>query len=119
MGADVATVDIDGDNVVLKLSRMESVEAVHIHTISAPVSAVQSVIGVNDPWPDLRGVKEVGTEVPGHNMIGTKVGDGFKDFCAVHKHDPAVIITFDPASSDYNRWVFTGDINDVPAELKR
>ena len=115
----MATVEIDGDNVVLKLGRMESVEAMHVRTISAPVSAVQSVEGVDDPWPDIRGAKGVGTEVPGHNMVGTKVGNGFKDFCAVHKHDPAVIITFDPAVSEYNRWVFTGDINDVPAALRK
>jgi hypothetical protein len=98
---------------------MEAMEAVHAHTISAPLSAVQSVEGVDDPWPSLRGVKEVGTEIPGKNMIGTRTGDGLKDFCAVHKDGPAVIVTLDPAVSQYNRWVFSGDINDVPPGLKR
>jgi len=115
----VATVEIDGDNAVLKLGRMEAVEAVHARTISAPLTAVQSVEAVEDPWPALRGMKEVGTEIPGKNMIGTRRGDGFKDFCAVHKDGPAVIVTLDPAVSDYDRWVFSGDINDVPPALKR
>lgn len=114
----MATLEIDGDNVVLHLGRMEKLEATRVHTVSAPVSAIQSVEGVDDPWP-LRGMKEVGTEVPGVNMIGTRRGEGFHDFCAVHKHDPAVIVTFDPEVSEYNRWVFTGDINDVPESLKK
>ena len=119
IGDSVATVEIDGDNVVLKLGRMEAVEAMHAHTISAPLTAVQSVEAVDDPWPTLRGVKEVGTEIPGKNMIGTRRGEGFKDFCAVHKDGPAVIVTLDPAVSDYDRWVFSGDIKDLPPGLKR
>ena len=94
-------------------------EAVHAHTISAPLTAVQSVEAVDDPWAALRGVKEVGTEIPDKNMIGTRTGEGFKDFCAVHKDGPAVIVTLDPAVSQYNRWVFSGNINDVPPGLTR
>lgn len=115
----VATIEIDGDDAVLKLGRMEDVEAEHIHTISAPLSAIQSVKSVDDPWSDLRGVKEVGTEIPNKIMVGTRRGEGFKDFCAVHKAGPAVIVTLDPAVSEYNRWVVSADINDVPAQLKR
>ena len=115
----MATIEIDGDDAVLKLSRMEAVEAVHMHAISVPVSAVQSVEGVDDPWPELRGVKEAGTELPGKNMIGVRRGEGFKDFCAVHNDGPAVIVNLDPEASKYNRWVFSGDINEVPTGLKR
>lgn len=115
----MATVEIDGSDAVLKLGRMEAVEAVHMHAISAPLTAIQSVEGVDNPWPSLRGAKEVGTEIPGKNMIGTRTGEGFKDFCAVHKDGPAVIVTLDPAVSEYNRWIFSGDINDVPPGLKR
>ena len=115
----MATVEIEGDNAVLKLGRMEAVEAVHVHAISAPLAAVQSVEAVDDPWSALRGVKEVGTEIPGRTMIGTRRGEGFKDFYAVHKDGPAVIITLDPAVSEYNRWVFSGGLDDVPPGLKR
>ena len=97
----------------------EAVEAAHKHTISAPLAAVQSVEGVDDPWPDLRGVKEVGTELPGKSMIGVRRGEGFKDFCAVHKDGPAVIVTLDPSVSKYDRWVFSGDIDEVPPGLKQ
>ena len=114
----MASVTVDGNEVVLQLSRMEALEAAHMHnTVSAPLSAVQSALGVNDPWPELRGVKGVGTEVPGVNMIGTRVGEGFKDFCVVHKHDPSIIITFDSQQSEFNRWVFTGSLSDLPPEL--
>ena len=115
----MATLGIDGDNAVLKLGRMEAVEAVHMHAISAPLTAIQSVEGVDNPWPSLRGAKDVGTEIPGKNMSGTRTGEGFKDFCAVHDDGPAVIVTLDPAVSQYDRWVFSGDINDVPAGVKR
>lgn len=115
----MATVGIDGDDAVLTLGRMEAVEAMHGRTISVPLTAVQSVEGVDDPWPQLRGVKGVGTEIPGTNMIGTRVGEGFKDFCVVHKGGPAVIVTLDPSVSQYDRWVFSGDIGDVPAALKQ
>ena len=116
----MASIEIAGEDVVLKLGRMEAMEAAHIHgAITAPLTAVQSVEGVEDAWPHLRGSKEVGTEVPGVNMIGTRSGDGFKDFCVVHKHAPAIIVTLDPQVSGFNRWVVTGDVNDVPAALKR
>ena len=115
----MAAIEIDGDNAVLKLRRMEAVEAMHMHAISVPLTAVQSVEGVDDPWPHLRGVKEVGTEIPGKNMIGTKRGEGFKDFCVVHKDGPAVIVTLDPAVGQYNRWVVSGDINALPPGLTR
>lgn len=114
----MATIEIDGSDAVLKLGRMEAVEAAHMHTISVPLTAVQSVEAVDDPWPHLRGVKEVGTEVPGRNMIGTRRGEGFKDFCAVHKDGPAIIVTLDPAVSDYDRWVLSGDIADVPPGVR-
>lgn len=114
----MATLEIDGDNVVLKLTRTEALEAMHLHTtVSAPLTAVQSIEGVDDPWEQLRGVREDGTEIPGEIMVGTKRGEGFKDFCDVHKHAPAVIVTLDPEQSKYNRWVFTGDINEVPPAL--
>ena len=64
-------------------------------------------------------MKEVGTEIPGKTMIGIRRGEGFKDFCAVHKDGPAVIVTLDPAVSDYSRWILSGDINDVPPGLRR
>lgn len=115
----MAKLEIDGDDVVLTLGRMESVEAAHKHAVSAPLTAVQSVEAVDDAWSTLRGMKEVGLEFPGKKMIGTKRGEGFKDFCVVHDNGPAVIVTLDPTVSTYNRWVFTGDINEVPAEVPR
>lgn len=114
----MASIEISGDDAVLKLGHMEGVEAMHVHSISAPLTAIQSVVGVDDPWSDLRGVKEVGTEVLGKTMVGTRRGEGFKDFCAVHKSGPAIIVTFDPAASEYNRWVVSGDISDLPPGFK-
>lgn len=112
----MATIEISGDDVVLKLGHMETVEAAHMHSsVSAPISAVQSVESVDDPWPHLEGHKDVGTEIPGDLMVGTRGGD----FCAIHKHGPAVIVTFKPGQSEYGRWVVTGDINDVPAQLRQ
>lgn len=112
----MAEIEIVGDDVVLKLGHMETIEAAHMHsTVSAPLSAVQSVEGVDDPWPHLEGHKDVSTEIPGDLMVGTRGGD----FCAVHKHGPGVIVTFAPGQSQYGRWIFTGDINAVPAALPR
>lgn len=111
----MATIEINGENVVLKLGRMEAIEAVHKSDVTAPLAAVRSVESVDDPWPLLQGHKDVGTEIPGDIMVGTKGGD----FCAVHKHGPAVIVTFDPDASEHARWIYTGDINDVPPALKK
>lgn len=38
---------------------------------------------------------------------------------AVHKRAPGVVITFNPSQSEYGRWVFTSDINDVPPAPKQ
>lgn len=60
----MATIEINGDDAVLKLSRMEDVEVMHVHSISAPLAGVQTVAGVDDSWTDLRGVTASRTSTP-------------------------------------------------------
>jgi hypothetical protein len=82
------------------MSPLEHAGALH-GPVRVPLSAVTAVRVVDDPWPELRGLREPGTGVPGHLMLGTCRGDFGKDFCAVYQHRPTLII--DLAGAEFAR----------------
>jgi hypothetical protein len=72
-----------------------------------PLSAVRSVRAVDDPWPELRGLRAPGTGIPGVIALGTRRGGFGKDFAAVYHHRPAVVVDLEGA--DFSRLVVTAD----------
>ena len=78
-----------GDDLVVKLSPLEKVEAAH-GDVRVPFSAVQGAEAVDDAAHAVPGWKVVGAEWPGSFAIGTFSGgpDHQKTFAVVHHDHP-------------------------------
>ena len=88
------------------LRALEKAESVH-GDIRVPLSAVRAVRSVDDPWPELRGIRAPGTGIPNVIAVGTRRGSFGKDFAAVHGEGPAVVVELD--GTDFARLVVTSD----------
>jgi hypothetical protein len=111
----VASLLIDGTDLVVKMSEFEKLEAVH-PDVRVPLSAVQSARVVDDAWPELRGIRAPGTGIPGVVAVGTRRGSFGKDFAVVHGRATAVVV--DLAAASYARLVVTtSDAERVVAEI--
>jgi hypothetical protein len=102
----VAELEVEGDELVLHLRAIEKAEGAH-RDIRVPLSAVTAVRSVDDPWPELRGIRAPGTGLPNVIAVGTRRGNFGKDFAAVHGKGPAVVVELEGAS--YGRFVVTAD----------
>jgi hypothetical protein len=102
----VAELVIDGDELVLHLRAVEKAEGAH-GDIRVPLSAVTAVRFVDDPWPELRGIRAPGTGLPNVIAVGTRRGAFGKDFAAVHGNGPAVVVEL--ADAAYGRFVVTAE----------
>jgi hypothetical protein len=102
----VAELLVDGDALVLRLRPLEKAEGSH-GDIRLPLAAVRAVRSVDDPWPELRGIRAPGTGWPNVIAVGTRRGNFGKDFAAVHGKGPAVVVELEGA--EYGRLVVTSD----------
>ena len=102
----MADLEVDGDALVLHLRAIEKAEGAH-GDIRVPLKAVTAVRAVDDPWPELRGMRAPGTGLPNVIAVGTRRGGFGKDFAAVHGKGPAVVVELEGAS--YGRLVITAD----------
>ncbi len=94
----------EGDELVLHVQPHEKAEGFH-GDIRVALSAVSSVRVVQDPWPELRGVRTPGTGLPNVIAVGTRRGSFGKDFAAVHGKGPAVVV--DLSGAEFGRFVVT------------
>ena len=87
----MARVDVDTDRLRVRLGRLERLGAFHDDVVVAPANLVAAT-SVDDLWQHLRGVRAPGTGIPGVIMLGTTRQDGVKDFCAVYRHGPGLVV---------------------------
>ena len=112
----MATLAVDGADLVLRMSDVEKFEAIH-PGVRVPIGAVRTVRVVDDAWPELRGIRAPGTGIPGVIAVGTRRGSFGKDFAVVHGRSAAVVVDLEGA--DYSRIVVTTpDAEQVAAEIK-
>jgi hypothetical protein len=112
----VATLVVEGSDLVVKMSEIEKFEAVHpdVHVL---LSTVRVVRVAEDAWPELRGIRAPGTGIPGVIAVGTRRGSFGKDFAVVHGKERAIVVELDGA--DYSRIILTTpDADSVAAEIQ-
>ena len=81
----------EGDEVVLLLNDLEKAGALH-GDVRMPASAVRDVRVTSTPFRELRGIRAPGTGIPGVIALGTFRGRGGKDFAALYRGGPAVVV---------------------------
>ncbi|MGH2873049.1 MAG: hypothetical protein ACRDL5_11390 [Solirubrobacteraceae bacterium] len=110
----MAEVVVEGDQLVLHLTGVEKLEAVH-GDLTAPRAAVRSVELLDDAHtPADHGFKQ-GERLPGYSEVATVRTRGQKLFAVVHHDTPrGVRINFEDA--DYDAWII-GSAD--PEALKR
>jgi hypothetical protein len=102
----MAEITLHDATIILAMSRLEHLEGFR-GDLDAPLTAVTAVRAVDDPWPELRGMRAPGTGLPGVVAVGTRRGSFGKDFAAVHGKGPGVVVEF--AGQKFRRWVLTVD----------
>jgi hypothetical protein len=112
----MATLRREGAEIVLKLNDLEKAGALH-GDVRVPASAVRDVRVTTTPFRELRGIRAPGTGVPGVVALGTwRHGDG-KDFAALYRGGPAVVVDLEGAA--YGRLLVSAhDAVDVAAALR-
>jgi hypothetical protein len=105
----MASLDIDGTELVLVLTAMERLGALH-GDIRVPLASVKSARTTNDPWSELRGIRAPGAGWPRRIALGTRRGSFGKDFVAVYRDRPVVVIELEGA--EFQRFV----VSDAHAE---
>jgi hypothetical protein len=104
----VATIAVDGDWIVVRLSALERLGAFVISEPRGRVEDVREVRVSDTPWKELRGVRAPGTGLPGAVMLGTLRFSGGRDFAAVYgKSKKAVVVEFE--GGRYGRFVVTNE----------
>ena len=82
----MAELVIEGDDLVVRLSTVEKLEAVH-GEVRVPLASVKSVEVLDDAMGAIHGIR-VGTGIPGSVAIGTFTSRTAKIFGVVHHDTP-------------------------------
>ncbi len=111
----MAELRVEGDELVVALTAMEKVEAVH-GDVRVPVSAVVSVDVLDDALGAVHGMKAVYAGVPGYMAVGTFRGVNRQFAVVHHDHRRGVRVNLDGAHLD-EIVVSCEDPEEVVAEL--
>jgi hypothetical protein len=102
----MATIVRVGNEIVLELSLLEKLGALH-SSPRASIDSIEKVEFIDQLWGSatLRGVRAPGTALPYVILLGTLRGRGYKDFVATKGRGVGAVITF--KSGQFERWIFT------------
>jgi hypothetical protein len=87
----VAEIAFDDGNVVVHLGVWEQLGAFH-KTLRIPFGHVSAVWTSATPRHELRGLRAPGTGLPGAVLLGTWRTRNTKDFAAIYRNRPALIV---------------------------
>jgi hypothetical protein len=96
----MANVAIEGSDLVVQLSFWEKIGALR-SGVRVSLGSVRQARATSEPWAELRGIRAPGTGIPSVIMLGTTRGGFGKDFCAIYRGKPAVIV--DLAGEEFRR----------------
>jgi len=90
----MARVGREGDELVVRLNDLEKAGALR-GDVRVPLSAVRAVTVSERPFRDLRGIRAPGAGLPGVIALGTWRYRGGKDFAALYRGGPALVVELD------------------------
>jgi hypothetical protein len=99
----MASITLDGDDLVVRLSRLEKLGAVS-GDIRVPRRTVKDVRVTDQPFAEIRGWR-VGSALPGVYAVGTWRAKGVKDFVAVRRGQRGVVVEL--AGAPFARLIVT------------
>lgn len=113
----MATLKLEGDDVVVELTALEKVGAL-LGGVRVPRARVTSARMTDDPYRELRGVR-VGTGLPYVIVLGRMIFSGGQDFVAIYRTRPTVVIDLAPGSAFARLLVSSPDPSVVAALADR
>ena len=87
----MATLRREGDELVVRLNDLEKAGALR-GDVRVPFTAVAGARVTSQPFRELHGIRAPGTGVPGVIALGTWRYRGGKDFAALYRGGPAVVV---------------------------
>ena len=96
----MALLDVDGRLLSLHLEPLERLGALH-GDVTVALAQVLAVRTSSEMWRELRGIRAPGTGFPYLIMLGTTRYRTGKDFCAVYRRGPGVVV--DLADAEFSR----------------
>jgi hypothetical protein len=104
----------EGPEIVVVLNDLEKVGALR-GDVRVPAASVRDVRVTDSPFNELQGLRAPGTGLPGVIALGTWRGNGYKDFAALYRGGPAVVVELEGA-----RWRrLLVSAHDSPAVVER
>jgi hypothetical protein len=88
----MARLRVEGSDLLVSLSLLERIGALHAD-LRVPLASVADVAASDCPWGLLRGIRAPGTGLPGVIALGTWRYRGGRDFAALYRRLPAVVVT--------------------------
>ncbi len=99
----MASLEIDGDDLVLRLGPWERLGGLQRGDLRVPRTAVAEVREVPSAYAEVRGLRIPGTGVPGVLLLGTWRRRGSRSFVAVRGRGPGCVIEL--SGGAFDRWI--------------
>src|SRR5436305_14520995 len=96
----MATLRREGDELVVLLNDLEKIGGLRAGP-RVPLSAIRDVRVTENPFRELHGLRAPGTAIPGVIAVGTWRYRGGKDFAALYRGGPAVVVEL--GSAEFKR----------------
>ena len=106
----MSSLEIDGDELVLRLGRGERLGGIRRSDLRVPLSAVTRAREVESAYAEVRGLRSPGTGVPGMLLLGTWRARGLKSFVAVRGTGPGSVV--DLTGTQFDRWIVSEPLPD-------
>jgi len=106
----MARLELDGDDLVLRLGPWERLGALQRDDMRVSTAAISSARAVDSAYGEVRGLRIPGTGVPGRLLLGTWRTRRSKSFIAVRGKGPGCVIEL--ADAPFDRWVVSEPLPD-------
>jgi hypothetical protein len=103
----VASLAVEGDRLVLRLSITERVFGLVAGDLESPLSSVRAAYVVRPARSAIRGFRAPGAGMPGLLALGHWRGKSYHDFVAVYGSHAGVAVELD--GERFDRWIVSVD----------